>query len=178
MNFKLKQRLESLPETNAQAVLQWLEKMENKVFDSIFTATKSRQKVEIRIEEMKDAERVALEWLQGGDYTYTPRMSRPMSEEQKAKISATMKGRKLSEITKERMRENAQRCTVYQYDLDNNLISVYKSTRDAERRTGFNNSRISACCRNGGKAYGFHWSYKPIDEDNPIVKVTVTSTIE
>lgn len=52
------------------------------------------------------------------------------------------------------------RKTVYQYDLNNNLIGIYESTMEAERITGCNHRHISECC-NGKLAThgGFIWSY-------------------
>lgn len=49
---------------------------------------------------------------------------------------------------------------VGQYDLNGNLIKVYKSTREAERQTGYLSGVISYCCI--GKirtAYGYIWKY-------------------
>ena len=178
MDNRLKAALEQLPETNAVAVLDWLIGMEKKVTNSQNSLDNIKHKVEIQIEELRDAEKVAYEWLSTGDYTYIPRFRKPMSDEQKKKISATMKGRTLSEQTKARMRENSQRSTVYQYDNEGKLVQVFKSTREVARKMGYNNSFISQCCRNGKKAYGYYWSYNPLEEEKPIVKVTVTATYE
>ena len=38
---------------------------------------------------------------------------------------------------------------VYQYTMDKKLIAVYKSVRDAERKTGLAHTNISVCCRGG-----------------------------
>lgn len=37
--------------------------------------------------------------------------------------------------------------SVYQYDKNMNLIDIYPSLRDASRRTGYNRSNISKCCK-------------------------------
>ena len=178
MDNRLKAALEQLPETNAVAVLDWLIGMEKKVTNSQNSLDNIKHKVEIQIEELRDAEKVAYEWLSTGDYTYIPRLRKPMSDEQKKKISATMKGRTLSEQTKARMRENSQRSTVYQYDNEGKLVQVFKSTREVARKMGYNNSFISQCCRNGKKAYGYYWYYTPLEEGNPLIKMTITTTYE
>ena len=50
---------------------------------------------------------------------------------------------------------------VLQYSLDGTFIKEWKSTMDVERNLGFDNSHISACCRNIRKtAYGYIWKYK------------------
>lgn len=51
---------------------------------------------------------------------------------------------------------------VYQYDLEGNLIAVYLSTMDAQRK-GFSSSKISGCClgKYGYKTHkGFIWRYE------------------
>jgi hypothetical protein len=52
---------------------------------------------------------------------------------------------------------------VLQYDLEGNFIKEWYSVREVERKTGFNQSCISACCRNTNHyrtAYGYIWKYK------------------
>ena len=50
---------------------------------------------------------------------------------------------------------------VFQYDLDNNLINVFPSGKEAQRQLGFDQSTISACCLGKRKSYkGFIWRYK------------------
>lgn len=49
---------------------------------------------------------------------------------------------------------------VYQYDKQMNFICEYESTRDVERKTGFDHSHISDCCIGKTKqAYGYIWKY-------------------
>ena len=64
--------------------------------------------------------------------------------------------------------------SVYQYDLDGNLIKEWKSAKETGRELGINQSHISDCCRGGFydkrrnkwiniKQYkGYRWSYKPL----------------
>lgn len=50
---------------------------------------------------------------------------------------------------------------VLQYDLDNNLIRKYHSTREAERESGIAHNYISECCRGKKKQVGgFKWAYE------------------
>lgn len=101
----------------------------------------------------------------------------PLSDSHKQKISNAMKGKRLSEATKERMRQNSQRVNVYQYTLDGELIAVYKSTRDAARCCGLNNSSISKCCRGEWEtASGYVWKYKPLGEDDINITIHIEKT--
>lgn len=50
---------------------------------------------------------------------------------------------------------------VVQYDLEGNVINSFISVRDAERRTGIDNSNIIACCKFRKRmAGGYIWKYK------------------
>ena len=51
--------------------------------------------------------------------------------------------------------------SVYQYDINNNLIKEWVSTGSIERELGFNRACIRKCC-NGDikKSYGYFWSWK------------------
>lgn len=61
---------------------------------------------------------------------------------------------------------------VYQYTItDLQLVNIYPSTKEAARQTEFNRSNISACCNKKPKyktAYGFIWSYTPIETEKKI----------
>lgn len=49
---------------------------------------------------------------------------------------------------------------VYQYDKNMNLLNTFESTRDVERKTGFDHSHIADCCVGKTKqAYGYIWKY-------------------
>lgn len=51
---------------------------------------------------------------------------------------------------------------VLQFDLQDNFIKEYPSTKQAERETGFNQGYITKCCNGKYKqAYGYKWKYKP-----------------
>ena len=84
----------------------------------------------------------------------------PPTSEQRKKISEALKGRRLSERTREKIRERALkkrvRCT--------ETGTVYDSTREAERQTGIPHGNISNCCRKTQDrvtAGGFHWEFVP-----------------
>lgn len=55
---------------------------------------------------------------------------------------------------------------VYQYDLKNNLIKVWKSLMSITRTLGYSHANIANCCKgqkNRPTAYGYKWSYKPVN---------------
>lgn len=59
------------------------------------------------------------------------------------------------------MKNNKLSMKVEQYDLNNNLLNVYKSANDAKRITGLSQGHISECCRGEIKQYkGYIWKYK------------------
>lgn len=54
---------------------------------------------------------------------------------------------------------------VYQYTTKGELVNIYKSGAEVEKRTGLHICHIRACC-NGKKetAYGYIWSYEPLPD--------------
>lgn len=86
-----------------------------------------------------------------------------LSEETKRKISDAHKGKKLSEEQKEKMRvphklNNAKSKPVL--CIETNII--YKSSMEAQRMTGIDNSKINVVCnhkRHRKTAGGFHWEF-------------------
>lgn len=52
--------------------------------------------------------------------------------------------------------------TVMQIDPNTNeIVNIYSSTREAERKIkGNSNGRVSTACNTGGKAFGYYWRYK------------------
>lgn len=83
------------------------------------------------------------------------------SEETKQKISETKKGKKLSEETKQKMREAKEGKTIAQYDKQTyELINIWNSSMDIQRKLGIAQSSIIHCCRGKRKsAGGFIWKY-------------------
>jgi predicted GIY-YIG superfamily endonuclease len=56
--------------------------------------------------------------------------------------------------------------TVYQYDLNCNLIEVFSSTAEASRKTGVSKTCISRCCREEReKSGGYRWQYDRLVEN-------------
>lgn len=55
--------------------------------------------------------------------------------------------------------------SVLQYDLQDNFVKEYASTRQVERETGFSNGNIVNCCKGKLKtAYNYKWKYaKEVD---------------
>jgi uncharacterized protein YodC (DUF2158 family) len=51
---------------------------------------------------------------------------------------------------------------VYQYTLDRQFVAEYPSIHEVERKLGYNNGYISACCLGKRKtAYSYVWTYTP-----------------
>lgn len=91
-----------------------------------------------------------------------------VSEETIRKMSSSHKGKHLSETAKSKISK-----PVIQFDLNGNIIAIWKSISEACRTLGFkSHSKISECCYNRrvlrGKiinkptAYGYKWKF----EDN------------
>lgn len=50
---------------------------------------------------------------------------------------------------------------VIQYDFNGNIISVFESNKDVERKLGISNSHVSACCLGKvGSSFGYVWRYE------------------
>lgn len=59
------------------------------------------------------------------------------------------------------MKNNKLSKQVEQYDMNGNLINIFKSANDAKRITGMSQGHISECCRGEIKQYnGYIWKYK------------------
>lgn len=70
------------------------------------------------------------------------------------KISSKIDYKKIAEINKLKQSKK-----VFQYDLNNNLLKVWKSVSDCTKE-GFSSSGISQCCHNKLNTYkGFIWTY-------------------
>lgn len=106
--------------------------------------------------------------------------SRPKTEEEKEKISNTLKGRKLSDETKQKMSESRmghswsdtaidnmkksarKRCVpILQYDLNGNFIKEWQGFAFIVDELGLEKSGIYSCCAGKiKKSQGFIWKYK------------------
>ena len=66
------------------------------------------------------------------------------------------------------------RKTVYQYDMNDNLIGIYQSVREAGRQCGFEHSGISHCCNNSkgfGTYKGYRWTYEKEENQSTVCTV-------
>ena len=84
-------------------------------------------------------------------------------------IPPSRKGCKMSDkaITKmveSRLKNGVRRKTIYQYDLNLNLVNIWKYSKDIKsKNVSYSMGNISACCRGERKcAYGFIWSYRQL----------------
>lgn len=78
------------------------------------------------------------------------------TEETKQKLSQIMKGKKHTEIAKQKMREHTNKIAVLCIETN----KIYESMRAAARETGIDPSSISRCCK--GKqitAGNYHWKF-------------------
>lgn len=52
---------------------------------------------------------------------------------------------------------------VYQYDKNGELLKVWNSTREIEKKLGFFHSSISACClKKISSSHGYIWAYEEV----------------
>lgn len=55
--------------------------------------------------------------------------------------------------------------TVYQYTKDGEFVNTYPSLCEVKRQTGYPKTNVSECCLGKRKsAYGYIWSYEPINK--------------
>lgn len=83
-------------------------------------------------------------------------------EREKLKISNTKAWNKLSENDKDDIKYKKQpnMRTIAQYDMDNNLITIFRSLREIERKLGYFRANITPCLRGIAKqGYGYIWKY-------------------
>jgi group I intron endonuclease len=94
------------------------------------------------------------------DYLSNLYKGRPLTEETKAKISASKIGRKMPEEQRlKRMGQGSR--PVVQFDKGGNKISEFNSAKDAGDSLGFWKSDITQCCMGNRKTVsGFIFKYK------------------
>ena len=138
-------------EDNRVENLRWCTQKENNNFPN---AKENKKKSHQNISEetrkkMSEANKGRKPWNKG----------MLVSEEQKKRHSQVMKGcipwnKGIGGYT------TSKRKTIYQYDLDGTLISVYDSVKEAAEKTNSNPSGIVQCCKGiYNKSKGFIWSY-------------------
>lgn len=88
------------------------------------------------------------------------------NDEYKKRMSERLKGRKVSEDTKRKMREkHPRKRRIKQYDFNGTLIGEWESMLAVKRATGISNSKICWCCKGYIKtAGGYIWRYADADE--------------
>lgn len=70
-------------------------------------------------------------------------------------------GTGIERMTKKQINRKDQSKIVLQYDLQDNFVKEYPSSKQAERELGFDQGHICNCCNGKQKtAYGFKWKYK------------------
>ena len=71
------------------------------------------------------------------------------------------KGKKMSSIQKEKIRNSLSKNYIYQYDTDNILLNIFNTTEDAARFVNGKACTIRCACNGKQKtAYGYIWKYK------------------
>lgn len=78
-------------------------------------------------------------------------------------------GNRLKKISKSLINNPKISKKVNQYDLNGRFIKQWESTMEVQRKTGINNSNISACCLNKKHyktAGGYVWKYAECDINN------------
>lgn len=120
---------------------------------------KSMNFVFFKQDGLVDLERTTIEWVSHKENTNYATCVERIQQKRKKTI-------KNSVVWREGHRKRAEKQSkqVFQYrETDLELVSVYVSTREAERQTGFSSGHISACCRGVRKSHkGFIWSYSPL----------------
>ena len=149
-----------------------------RIIQSYFTDFYNLEDAEITIEEVNSMYNLLTSIAH--NKIYNPIIRNPMSEETKKKISNSCKGKKRSEETKERMRQNSRRINVYQYDKNTGeYVTVWASTHEAAEKNNYNQSSISKACRVVRKsAYGYSWSYNPLGAEDIKLRITIKKAIK
>ena len=78
------------------------------------------------------------------------------------RIGETKKGMKLSEETKNKMKNHPNKSKIIlQIDLNGNIIADFPSLCEVERQFGYERASVSRCCLGKQKtSYGYKWQYK------------------
>ncbi len=78
------------------------------------------------------------------------------------RISEAKKGMKLSEETKNKMKNHPNKSKIIlQIELNGNIIADFHSLCEVQRQLGYEKASVSRCCLGKQKtAYGYKWQYK------------------
>lgn len=103
-----------------------------------------------------------------------PRYGTHISEETRAKMSRSHKGKVLSKEHRDKLSKahlnsfKKKRCPVYQFTLDGKYLRSYTSMKEAERETGILAASISCCCRGKSRTSGgYIWCLQSKPETFP-----------
>lgn len=80
------------------------------------------------------------------------------------RIGETKKGMKLSEETKNKMKNHPNKSKIIlQIDLNGNIIADFPSLCEVQRQLGYERASVSRCCLGKQKtSYGYIWKYKKV----------------
>ena len=94
-----------------------------------------------------------------------PRYGKKHTKEAILKMSVANKGKTISQETRKKLSISLGKQVVAMDKNNGKIISVYNSTREAERQTEIPHTNISECCRGIRKtAGGYKWKYKEYTE--------------
>lgn len=89
-----------------------------------------------------------------------PNYGKKHTKEAKLKMSMANKGKEIPQDVREKMSITLGKQVVALNIDSNEVVSIYNSTRDAERQTGIPHTNIGECCRGIRKtAGGYKWKY-------------------
>lgn len=89
-----------------------------------------------------------------------PNYGKKHTKEAKLKMSMANKGKKIPQDVREKMSITLGKQVVALDINSNEVVSIFNSTRDAERQTGIPHTNIGECCRGIRKtAGGYKWEY-------------------
>ena len=86
--------------------------------------------------------------------------NRKYTDERNNNLSKKLKGRRLSNNTKDKIAKANSR-PILQFTLDNKFVKEWPSITDVHRSLGVSTGNVSSCAKgNRNKAYGYKWRYK------------------
>ena len=92
-----------------------------------------------------------------------PSLGIPKNEIQKKKISESLKGKKLSKETINKISISRRKNKTIQFDIDGNRLNEFNSCKEAGEYIGTSRANINHCCTGKRKtAKGYVWKYEPI----------------
>ena len=99
------------------------------------------------------------------DNSYLQKENHPMYGKERPEMKKRMSGKNNPNYGNHNWKNNPNSKKVAQYDLNENLIKIYNSIREAQRETGISRYSILKCCK-GEKNNIDGFIYKYIEEEN------------